>query len=442
MSNPSPEQKGQGGLLRRTVLADGLKVVTTIPVASLLSTTPLSIFGGVERAEADGEGSPFIEVDDGIFYIQQESETGHIVRRPMATVYKGKGADATLGKPISSAWVDDQEKITQAFEKAIVQISPDTGEGVLIKEYDSTEEVERVIPLQNRSMFRLIDGKPEPLASPIVVSADKTQEDVIISRVSFQIGDTVPEIDKKYITDGIMATVKALRTFASYEPIGLVVFAYHEVEQTVLAQMNRLKYLMSTFNDNLKRWSNGEAESDYRSIFLYTGNLWQRQPPLRRLATPAHEGYHTLQRELVKKSVGSPPDTYGPAGPIWLTEGGAECFAFRAVTIDDPNVLKNSLDEAVRYATRYKVPLRSLETPNGFVNATPDAGGGYGLTRLGVEFLVNNTPGGFRALTHYYDLIGNGRPWDQAFHIAMGRDIDTFYEQYDRYVNSGYKLDN
>lgn len=438
-STEAPRGPDQGaGLSRRNLLGRAASMLAA-PAAAALA--PVIGRRGVDIASADGGGPSFIQLESGIFYAGQEDGAGFLIKKPMAAAFQDRGGDADWGKPVSSEFVDDQGMTTQAFERATFQLSAN-GRECVVTEYDAATQPERPIPIQNQTMYKVADdGKAEPLAPTIIISPDGIKEDILISGVSLEIGESVPGPAQVDIRTGVSRFVRAARQLAGYEPVGLAVLAYHTPEEIALAEGNRLKRPTSTLESNVKFWTTGEARASSRSVYLYTGgDLWQRHNSIRHISTVAHEAYHTIQFELGKKSPVSPADGVGPLGTMWLTEGSAECFSWIAAAIDDPNEYTKKRNETIAYAKRYPVSLKSMETTNGLTYATPDIGGGYGLAMLGIEFLVNTTPGGFRALTHYWDLIRNGKEWNQAFIIAFGRNTETFYQQHDNYVTSGYKL--
>lgn len=425
-------------LSRRRLIETVLSAPAVLTAA--LSATPTLVransLGDGENLRGNGE-SP-IPIEGGLFYPTSADGAGYLVKKTMAQAFQERGGDLDWGKPVSSEFVDDQGMPTQVFERATFQLSANGRDCVVTDIADTQVD----IPLQNTSPFNLVDGRALPLAPTVIISPNSEIEAAILSKVTFEIGDDVSEADRAQIRDGTFGAIRAFRMFANYTPVGLVVLAYQDAAKMNAAQAARLKRQFSVAQRIAYWQEQGEGESEYRSIFEFTGGkVWKSHNPLRHESSVAHEGYHTLQREFVGRSVGSvSPDIFGPAGPVWFVEGSAECFGYRAATLDKPIELKSSLDGAIAYARRYSTPLPSMETSRGFGNATPDVGGGYGLARIAVEFLVDSTPGGWRALTHYFNLVGHDIPFDRAFQMAFGRDIDTFYKEYDQYTKAGYKL--
>ena len=73
--------------------------------------------------------------------------------------------------------------------------------------------------------------------------------------------------------------------------------------------------------------------------------------------------------------------------------------------------------------------MRSLETRDGFQQAGPDEG--HGVAFAAVEFLVREA--GLPTLKAFWSSIGAGRSWNEAFQIAFGRDVESFYGQFEVY---------
>ena len=74
-------------------------------------------------------------------------------------------------------------------------------------------------------------------------------------------------------------------------------------------------------------------------------------------------------------------------------------------------------------------PLQSTETYNGLKAAD---GVGYPLGFMATDFLVDNF-GGLPALVSFYDAIGPGTTWQDAFWSTFGLSVDEFYAEFEAY---------
>lgn len=149
---------------------------------------------------------------------------------------------------------------------------------------------------------------------------------------------------------------------------------------------------------------------------------WQRSARQDALADVVlHEMFHAVQERLAEGRAPGLPEPHwlreGSAAYVqWLaTEGAPESEARRAWTIEQARATKAS--------------LRSLETWDGFFQAGPDLG--HGVAFAAIEFLVRET--GLAALRTFFGSIGAGQSRDEAFRSAFGRDVETFYGQFEVY---------
>jgi hypothetical protein len=174
-------------------------------------------------------------------------------------------------------------------------------------------------------------------------------------------------------------------------------------------------------------WSSGAtATAQLRRMFVNTGSpSWRpaQAPEGIKLKIVAHEAFHLLQSEWVRGYPGA-----SNTGPMWLLEGTAEYIAFRAIA-DNGLVSFNDARAGWRISARtVQAPLRSLETYAGFLPESVP----YHLSPLAAERLLGTTLG-LPAFVSFYEAIGAGAAWRDAFLNTFGRTVDAFYDDYEAY---------
>jgi hypothetical protein len=172
------------------------------------------------------------------------------------------------------------------------------------------------------------------------------------------------------------------------------------------------------------------ATSSHGGIFLNWASLsWTSGAPQNQKII-AHELFHVFQYQLDKLFAAheSSSRVY-LSGPVWLLEGSAEMVGYR-VAVDRrlfpsyASVLAGQISRAKQIGT----PLSSLETYD--EAQIPNV---YGLFSVAVDHLVTVAPGGLLALTGYYNALGAGMVWQDAFRAAFGMSIEAYYANFAAY---------
>lgn len=139
--------------------------------------------------------------------------------------------------------------------------------------------------------------------------------------------------------------------------------------------------------------------------------------------TLAHELYHAVQRQLV----GGPRpdqarDTVNYAGPEWLIEGSATYFSLRA-TLPEALMEASYGRLAARVATRADLAVLEPHLARATQRTALYDQGAY------AAYLLARGDNG-RALMRYYELVGLGQDWQDAFALAFGVPVGQFYADY------------
>jgi hypothetical protein len=142
----------------------------------------------------------------------------------------------------------------------------------------------------------------------------------------------------------------------------------------------------------------------------------------------AHEIFHIFQDQLDRLS-SEPSSQVWRSGPVWLHEGAAEMVGYRVAA--DRRLFPSYasvLVSQIGVAKQISTPLSSLQTYN--EAQIPNV---YSLFHVAVDHLVNVAPGGLSALTAYYNALGSGMSWPQAFRAAFGMSVDAYYANFAAY---------
>ena len=162
------------------------------------------------------------------------------------------------------------------------------------------------------------------------------------------------------------------------------------------------------------------AEAKGTTVLIQTGHpLWiDTYPPLRRQQNPIHEYFHLVQVSLADQVV-----VPGNLGPLWLVEGSAEYFGWRALV--EAGIV--SADDIRAYHMANVAfsppmgPLSDYEHDPAFYTF----GSSYSLGYLAVELLVESA--GIASLAEFYQELANAPDWPTAFTTTFGQAPDTFY---------------
>jgi hypothetical protein len=174
-------------------------------------------------------------------------------------------------------------------------------------------------------------------------------------------------------------------------------------------------------------WGGGTqfGEADYRVLWI--GPPWFTSPEPNRSKIAIHEVVHVLQSEQAGPgALGSSDDEIPRAGPRWLFEGHAEWTAYQGVArigllgIDRARAQWMSTTKALA-----STPLSALEVRA----ARPD--GAYDIYALAVDFLLRGRDPA--SLSAYFESIGRGTPWRNAFSATFGLSLESFYAEFAAY---------
>ncbi|WP_217356595.1 hypothetical protein [Ruegeria atlantica] len=133
-----------------------------------------------------------------------------------------------------------------------------------------------------------------------------------------------------------------------------------------------------------------------------------------------HEEIHVIQFQLAGQPGGLADDEtrLKAMGPEWLLEGMAE---FPALVIYGGIEVSMDFDHA-------GLNLRDLETYQEFNNSPSEISGP--LVNAAAATLLEGRS--FRRAFEFYEALGKGQPWRDAFKQTFGLSVDEFYLEFDR----------
>jgi hypothetical protein len=147
-----------------------------------------------------------------------------------------------------------------------------------------------------------------------------------------------------------------------------------------------------------------------------------------RLKIAAHEAFHLLQYEVAPENLWfGGIDDVRPLGPWWLLEGAAEYFGSLAIVDEGVLSLASFHSQWEQTAKNATATLRSLETFRGQLNTR----GAYDIYALAVRHLIRDRDP--RVVMAYFEAVGRGDSWPNAFSAAFGRSVDAFYVEFETY---------
>ena len=244
----------------------------------------------------------------------------------------------------------------------------------------------------------------------------------------FEYGNLVPSDDKALIEAGVSIAQRYLDATVGIEAPRVTVYAYVDL-QNLDAPWETIASQSGIPPDALIQGLNVfVGETFPEAIFINVASpRWKDLPTLERVRLAAHEYVHAIQLDLMGagktrrffNSVGQPETT---AGPLWLIEGSAEYLSWLAV--QSTGLL--SLDHYLATTTADRLDPRGLASFGAFQVEGPD---GYVSALRTTLFLAGDA--GEQRIFDYFEALGDGDSWEVAFRLTFGRDIDTFYREYD-----------
>jgi hypothetical protein len=159
---------------------------------------------------------------------------------------------------------------------------------------------------------------------------------------------------------------------------------------------------------------------DYIVVFTRSAG-WRSIAPFDRIHVVVHEYIHSWQASLAGDE--------GSRAPLWLIEGTAEYLAYDAVA-QEGFVREREVTDAHAWSVLDAPEMSELQDLEGRDAFYGEPGPVYSLAYLAVADLVGD--GSPADIDRFFELMGSGEPWPDAFATAFGQDVDAFYSSFAR----------
>ena len=226
---------------------------------------------------------------------------------------------------------------------------------------------------------------------------------------------------------GLDAGARYYRATLGRELPAFTVWAYRDLDALVQAFAQQ----EPSYSPERARqlWEGGQvAHATQRKVWFGPNYFVAGRPLWQALTIAAHESFHLFQYELAGQralSVSS-LDQIPTAGPWWLAEGTAQYFAFLAIVREGVISLEEVRRAWVSSTKQSAVTLRDLATLRGQAGWPS-----YDIYSLATEALLRGRDPSI--VFTYYEAIGRGVPWPDAFATTFGRSFDAFVDEFEAY---------
>ncbi|MPZ49310.1 MAG: hypothetical protein GEU75_08425 [Dehalococcoidia bacterium] len=245
------------------------------------------------------------------------------------------------------------------------------------------------------------------------------------SRTAFRFGSGVAPEDRAYMQAGIDLAVDYMARAAGIDPVKSTLYAYPHPELLRIALTDDIDNPL-LIDAAVRRLAVIPAEAHLGGLILVSPSTaeWQARSSVSRIRVVAHEYFHLVQMQLLghvaERIASTPVDRERPEGPSWLFEGSADWVSWQALESAE----LSSLDGYLASVTvPNDVDIAGLETFIEYYHAGEDRAL---LPLVAVDLLVRDD---VRSLTRFYESVGRGLPWREAFSAAFGRPVPSFYAE-------------
>lgn len=269
---------------------------------------------------------------------------------------------------------------------------------------------------------------PTPGQTQTPADVFATPASTAVPSTFFEFGNLVPPDDRALIEAGVSIAQRYLDAAVGINEPRVTVYAYADL-QGVDAPWESIASQSGIPPDALVQGLNVfVGETFPEAIFINVASpRWKDLPTLERIRLAAHEYVHAIQLDLMgagktRRFFNSVGQTETTAGPLWLIEGSAEYLSWLA--LQSTGLL--SLDRFLETTTAKRVAPRQMSSFGAFQIEGPAA---YVSGLRAVIYLAG--AGGEERVLDYFETLGLGESWEVAFRDTFGRDIESFYRDYD-----------
>jgi hypothetical protein len=267
--------------------------------------------------------------------------------------------------------------------------------------------------------------KPAPLPPPPPAPAPG-------AAATYVFGPELSSEQQSAVQRGLDAAARHYRSALGRELPPFSVWAHADLESMIRTYASTRP---TSLEESRRLWTGGQVGHALpRKLWLGPGWFLQLSGGGygSRLKIAAHEAFHLLQYEVAPENLWfGGIDDVRPLGPWWLLEGAPEYFGSLAIVEEGVFSLTNVYGQWEQTARSSPATLRSLETFRGQLN-TP---GAYDIYALAVRQLVRDRDP--KLVMTYFEAVGRGASWPNAFLAAFGRTVDAFYAEFESYRRGG-----
>ena len=259
---------------------------------------------------------------------------------------------------------------------------------------------------------------PTPPAPP--PAAPTPPPPVVAPQATYEFGASVPSRLQDIVKNALGFAGGYFRARLSREIPALSVYVYTDLEEIRSAW---IRVQGGSIEEARRIWpdTDVQANAPQGQIFFFVRAGVGDVLNLSKIVV--HEAFHNLQWSLLGgRKLGEPALT-----PVWVTEGSAEYIAYRTIVEYGLDTLDNVRRVWIERAKTSSAPLRALETYAGFGPQNSP----YPLSALAADRLTQER--GETLLTAYFETLGRGVSWQEAFASVFGKGIDTFYTEFEAY---------
>ncbi|HET9673171.1 MAG TPA: hypothetical protein VFP31_00050 [Gaiellaceae bacterium] len=245
---------------------------------------------------------------------------------------------------------------------------------------------------------------------------------------TFVYGAEISAVERARVERGLNAGARYYRSALGRELPPFRVWAYRDLDALVAAYAQN----EPTFSlDQARRlWEGGQvAHATTRKVWFGPSYFLPGRSEAELLRIAAHEAFHLFQYELAgARALGvSGLDEIPVAGPWWISEGTAKYFADLAIVREGVLRLEDVRGEWIRRTKVNTTSLADLATLRG----QRETANPYEVYTLATELLLRDRSP--TLVFAYYEAIGRGVAWRDAFASTFGRSIDAFVAEFEAY---------
>jgi hypothetical protein len=251
---------------------------------------------------------------------------------------------------------------------------------------------------------------------------------------TYVFGSEVRTSEQENVRRGFDIGARYYRIALGRELPPFTVYAYNDVEAIIRAYA---QHEPSSSPEHARLiWGSGYqvAHATPRKVwfgpsYFVTGRPSASVESFGGLQIAAHEAFHLFQLDLVGQQAMSVSgiDQIPTAGPWWLHEGVATYFAQLAVVREGLLRLSELQQQWKRSTRSTGATLDALATLRG----QQEVGGAYHIYTLATELLLSGRDP--KLVFAYYEAIGRGVAWPDAFAATFGRTHAAFVQEFEAY---------